>query len=144
MTVAALDLGKVRVGVAVSDEQVPLACPRQHLDGRDRKRLVVSIQRLVEREGITHFIVGLPLDARGEIGPAARRAQVFAEQVHEATGVTVTLWDERFTTTEAQRRLREGGTNSRKSKDKIDGAAACVLLQSWLDHQHQLARGDNE
>ena len=133
MRVAALDLGKVRVGLAVSDELGALAHPRAPLDARNRKSLLSAIVKFAKEEEVSRFVIGLPLDASGEEGPAARRALNFAEQVAETTGLPVEMWDERFTTVEATRRLREGGCNAKKSRQRVDGAAACVMLQAWLD-----------
>ncbi len=138
MRVAALDLGKVRVGLAVSDELGALAHPRAPLDGRNRRDLLARLRDLAVDEEITRFVVGLPLDASGQEGPAARKAVQFAEQVADASGLPVEMWDERFTTVEATRRLREGGRRARDSRHRVDGAAACVMLQAWLD------RGGNE
>jgi putative Holliday junction resolvase len=139
MRVAALDLGKVRVGLAVTDELGAMAHPRPALDARNRRELLQRIKEFAEQEKLTRFIVGLPLDASGHEGPAARKAISFAEQVAEATGLPVTLWDERFTTVQANRRLQEGGHRARDSREKIDGAAACVILQAWMDGR----RGDS-
>lgn len=133
MRVAALDLGKVRVGLAVSDELGALAHPRAPLDARNRKSLLAAIAEFAKSEEISRFVVGLPLDADGREGPSARRALSFAEQVAENTGLPVEMWDERFTTVEATRRLREGGRSAKKSRQRVDGAAACVMLQAWLD-----------
>ena len=131
--VAAIDLGKARVGLAVSDELGALAHPRPFLEGKSRGALLAALRALAEGEGITRFLVGLPLEMTGEEGPAARRAITFAHQLAEATGVTVELVDERLSTVEAARRLREGGVSSRKGKARVDGAAAAVILQGWLD-----------
>lgn len=133
MRIVALDYGKARVGVAISDELGMLAHPRPSFDARDRKKLMAEIVRLAKDEEIQGFLVGLPLDMRGEEGDAARKARGFAKAVGEATGLPVELFDERLTTVEASRRLREGGTSARKGKSKIDGAAAAVMLQAWLD-----------
>ena len=133
MRVAALDVGKVRIGLAVSDELGMLAHPRPAIDGRDRRRALREIVELAREEPVDRFVIGLPLDAEGREGPAARAARAFAETVAEATGCPVDLWDERFTTVEATRRLREGGHSAKKSRKKVDGAAACVMLQAWLD-----------
>ncbi|MCU0692161.1 MAG: Holliday junction resolvase RuvX, partial [Polyangiaceae bacterium] len=133
MRVAAVDLGKVRVGLAVTDELGLMAHPRPALDGRNRRALLARLVELVHDEQVELFVVGLPLDPSGRDGPAAREARAFAAQVEQATSVPVELWDERFTTVEAQRRLRDAGRNARSSRQRIDSAAACVLLQAWLD-----------
>ena len=131
--VAALDPGKVRVGVAVSDELGVLAHPRPALDARNRAKLLASLRNLAEEEQIERFLVGVPLDRDGLVGAAARQAQTFASQVHEATGRPIELFDERLSTVEATRRLHEGGMNARQSRHHIDSASACVLLQAWLN-----------
>jgi putative Holliday junction resolvase len=135
MRVAALDLGKVRVGLAVSDDLGALAHPREPLDGRDTKRLVAAVAELVKEEGIERILVGHPLDMRGGEGSAARRARDLAQRIADAAGCDVELVDERLTTVEASRRMREGGTDARRGRSRVDGAAAAVLLQAWLDGQ---------
>lgn len=133
MRAAGIDLGKVRVGLAVGDELGLLAHPRPHLDGRDPGRLVERLARLADDEGIEVFVVGLPRSLSGSEGAPARRARKFAERLEQRTGRTVELVDEWLTTREAQGRLREQGLSERRSRGRIDSAAAAVLLQSWLD-----------
>jgi len=130
---AAIDLGKARVGVAVADELGLFAHPRPLIDGRDRKALLAALAALAREEGIQRFLVGLPLEMNGAEGPAARRAASFAQALADATGVEVELVDERLSTVEASRRLREGGVDARRGKPRVDGAAAAVILQAWLD-----------
>jgi len=137
MRVAALDLGKVRVGLAVSDELGLMAHPRPALDGRDRRALYAALAEFAREETVELFLIGLPLDRDGEVGPAARRAQAFADQVRQATGCKVEPFDERLTTAQAMRRLREGGHDARRSRSKVDSAAACVMLQAWLDNHQE-------
>nr|QDA77068.1 Holliday junction resolvase [Jahnella sp. MSr9139] len=131
--VAAIDLGKARVGVALSDELGVCAHPRPPLDGRNRRALLEALTALVREEGVTRFLVGVPLELDGREGPAARKALGFAQALADATRVEVELIDERLSTVEASRRLREGGVDARRQKPRVDGAAAAVLLQSWLD-----------
>jgi putative Holliday junction resolvase len=135
MRAAAVDLGKVRVGLAVADELGLMAHPRQYLDGRDLRRVVADLARLAEAEGITVFVIGLPRQLNGKEGLAAGRARRFAEQLSRRTSARVELIDEWLSTVEAHARLREQGTNSRAARERIDSAAAAVLLQSWLDSQ---------
>jgi len=135
MRAAAVDLGKVRVGLAVADELGLMAHPRQYLDGRDPRRVVGELARLAEAEGITVFLIGLPRQLNGKEGLAAGRARRFAEALGKRTRVQIELVDEWLSTVEAHARLREQGTTSREARERVDSAAAAVLLQSWLDGQ---------
>ena len=135
MRAAAIDLGTVRVGLAVADELGVLAHPRPFLDGRSSRKLLTLLQRLAESESIDVFVVGLPRTLSGREGGPARRARAFAERLHECTGRRVELVDEWLTTKEAHARLKAGGTREREARHKIDSASAAVLLQSWLDGQ---------
>jgi putative holliday junction resolvase len=140
--VAAVDLGKVRAGVAVADDLGMLAHARPFVDARSRKALLAALVELAREEAIGRFLVGLPLDLHGEHGPAARRALAFAQELSNATGLEVELVDERLTTVQASRRLREGGTSAREERSRIDGAAAAVLLQAWLDRNDERGAGE--
>lgn len=133
MRAAAVDFGKVRVGLAVADELGLMAHPRPHLDGRDPLRVVRELSTLAAAEGIGIFVVGLPRSLDGQEGPAARRARKFAQRLRLAAGVKVVLRDEWLTTHEAKGRLREQGLDERAQRQRIDSAAAAVLLQSFLD-----------
>jgi putative Holliday junction resolvase len=130
-----LDLGRVRVGVAVDDDLGVMAHPRGTLDGRDRRALWAALRRLAEAEGVTRFVVGLPLDMTGAEGAAAREARAAAQQIADATGLAVELWDERLTTVQAQRALAASEVRGKKARARVDEAAACAILQSWLDAQ---------
>jgi putative Holliday junction resolvase len=133
MRAAAVDLGKVRVGLAVADELGLMAHPRHYLDGRDPHRVVFELCRLAEAEGITVFVVGLPRQLNGKEGLAAQRARRFAQALGRRTSASVELIDEWLSTKEAHGRLREQGMNTRDARERVDSAAAAVLLQSWLD-----------
>ncbi len=133
MRVAAVDLGKVRVGLAVSDELGMVAHPRPPLAGGQPRKIVAELVRLAAAEGIARFLVGLPLDRRGGEGREASRARRFAQALADAAGCEVELVDERLSTVEATRRLQEGGVSARKGRKLVDGMAAAVLLQAWLD-----------
>jgi putative Holliday junction resolvase len=128
-----LDLGRARVGVAVSDELGLYAHPRRTLDGRDRGALVRKLANLAKEEEIERFVVGLPLDMKGGEGEASRKAREVARAIAEGTGIDVELWDERLTTTQARRALEASDVRGKKAKAAIDAAAAVVILQSWLD-----------
>lgn len=133
MRAIAVDVGKVRVGVAVADELGLVAHPRPFVDGRDPRRAVEALAALAKTEQIDRFIVGLPLTLGGAEGPPARRARRFADALARRTGLAVELSDERFSTREARGRLREAGLDERALRERVDSAAAAVVLQSWLD-----------
>jgi putative Holliday junction resolvase len=138
----AIDLGSVRVGVAVSDELGLMAHPRPHLAGGDPKRLLAELGKLATEEGITRFLIGLPRHLNGSEGRGARDARRFAVALEGATGLPVTLVDEWLSTREAHARLREGGHKQREARSRVDSAAAAVLLQSWLDARSAREAGD--
>jgi putative Holliday junction resolvase len=129
----AVDVGKVRVGVAVADELGLVAHPRPYVDGRDPKRAVEALAALAEAERIDRFVVGLPRTLKGEEGPPARRARRFAQALERRTGLPVELCDEWFSTREARSRLRDAGLDERALRERVDSAAAAVVLQTWLD-----------
>jgi putative holliday junction resolvase len=133
----ALDLGRVRVGVAIDDELGSMAHPRGVLDGRDRGKLLRDLARLAEDENVTRFVVGLPLDMKGGEGDAARKARGLAQEIADATGRDVELLDERLTTVQARRSLEASEVRGRKQRDRIDEAAATAILQAWLDSQRR-------
>jgi putative Holliday junction resolvase len=131
--VAGIDLGRARVGLALSDELGLLAHPRPPLDGSDVKRLVHALAALAREEGVVRFVVGLPLSLSGASTAGARRAARFCQALAQASGAEVELVDERLTTVEAERRLSEAGVPRRERRARIDGEAAAILLQQWLD-----------
>jgi putative Holliday junction resolvase len=132
--VLALDLGTRRVGVAVSDATETLASPRAVLErSRDRARDHRRIAELVAEEEVGLVVVGLPLSLDGTEGAAAQSARAEVEELRAALPVPVEVHDERLTTVTAHRLLADQGLDSRRRRSVVDGAAAAVLLQSWLD-----------
>jgi putative Holliday junction resolvase len=130
----ALDLGKQRVGVAVSDSAGTMAVPSTTIArtgdaARDRIRLADEVRQL-EAERV---VVGLPLSMDGSEGPAAVWARAEAEALAALIDVPVELYDERLTTVSAQRALVAAGVKGRNRRQVVDQVAAAVLLQAWLD-----------
>lgn len=130
-----IDVGSVRIGVAVSDPDGLLATPvetvsRDERGGRDLARL----RELVEEHEAVEVVVGLPRSLSGAEGAAATTAREFAVRLGRAlAGVPVRLVDERFTTVTAHRNLREAGVRGRRRKPVVDQAAAVLILQAALD-----------
>ncbi len=131
--VLGLDPGAVRVGVSVTDSARALAFPRDPLAaGQD---LVASVVRLVDEEGVSLVVVGLPRSLDGTEGPAAIGAKALAEELGAALEVPVELFDERLTTVQAAQALRAAGQSSKQARSAIDSAAATVLLEAWMEAQ---------
>ena len=131
--VLGLDLGDVRIGVAVSDPERRVALPfgTVHV-GRPPGELL-AIAALVAEHEVTFVVLGLPLSMSGERGPRARLAAGFAEALRAVLTVPVEFQDERLSTVEAERSLREAGIKGRDRRGVVDAAAAQVILQAWLD-----------
>ena len=135
--VAALDLGAKRIGVAYSDSRRTLASPWGTIErcGDPARDLGAMVDVVREIEATT-VIVGLPLSLSGARGPAARAVTGEADALRRALepfGVALETADERLTTVEAQRALRESGKTGPAARRMVDSAAAMVLLQAWLD-----------
>ena len=133
--VLAVDLGTVRVGLALSD---PLRITGQPMGRLPRRALRDSLDALVEvvlANDVTVVVVGHPLLMSGNAGERASDAQAFAERLRGEIGCPVVLWDERLTTVQAERALLEGNVSRRNRRNVVDAAAAALLLQSWLDAQ---------
>lgn len=108
MRVAAVDFGKARIGLAVSDDLGLLAHPRPALPAANVRGAIRELVRIADEEGIERFLVGWPLELRGAEGPAAGRVREFAQSLADLSGRDVELVDERLSTKHATRRLREG------------------------------------
>ncbi|OHU28328.1 Holliday junction DNA helicase RuvA [Mycobacteroides chelonae] len=134
-----VDVGTVRIGVASCDPDGILATPvetiaRDNKEDSDFRRIV----ELVEELSVVEVVVGLPRNLREGTGASARDAAAFARELSERIApVPVRLVDERFTTTTAQRSLREAGVRSRQQRGIIDQAAAVAILQDWLEQRRR-------
>ncbi len=139
-----LDVGDRRVGVAVSDELGLTAQPVLTLVRKNRRQDLSSLRRLVRKYGCNQVVVGNPLYMSGDVSPQALKTQALAQDLQAETGVHVTLWDERLSTTEAHRHLDAAGHQPGKRRAVIDQVAAVLILQSFLDSQptDEAARGE--
>ena len=135
-----LDIGDRRVGVALSDAFGMTAQPLLTLVRKNLRQDVKNLARLVRRHAVAEIVAGNPLYMSGDQSPQAAKAQAFAEAVREESGLTVHLWDERLSTTEAHRHLSDLGHAARGRKRIIDQVAAVLILQSFLDRR-EMERG---
>lgn len=161
----ALDVGEVRIGVAVCDDSEFLASPYTTLHvSRDEQQNWVALQRLIDETGAEGLVIGLPISLDGQIHTQGKRIQAFAERLRPHITLPITFWDERLSTVEAQRlsgrqHLESGGKRQRrngqqsfarsgKSKrrrhgQEIDALAATVILQDYLDSSGRRTEEEN-
>jgi len=130
--VLGLDLGDVRIGVAISDDRQRMAVPLGTVRTGAPQDLK-SIAALVRDNDVALVVVGHPLSMSGHCGPRARAAEAFAGALRSFLDVPVVLHDERLSTVEAERALREAGLSGRERRRVVDRQAAVVILQSYLD-----------
>jgi len=130
--VLGIDVGSVRIGLAISDETCTLASPLATIPN-DPRTLWARIGREMEDRRVDRVVIGLPRLLDGSEGDAAGHARAFAAELARRMAISIELWDERFTTTIAERSLIESGVRRKRRREVIDSVAAAVLLQSWLD-----------
>jgi putative Holliday junction resolvase len=130
--VLGLDLGDVRIGVAISDDDRRLAVPLGTVRTGAPADLK-AIAALVREHDVTAVVVGHPRSMEGGSGPQAVKAERFAEALSGILDVPIELQDERLSTVEAERSLRTAGVTGRDRRRVVDRTAATVILQAWLE-----------
>jgi putative Holliday junction resolvase len=133
-TVIGLDHGTRRIGVAVGSEETGQAFPRPALLRRSLARDLEEIAALAGAEGTARVVLGLPRNMDGSEGPQAAAARSFAGEL-TAIGLEVDFVDERLTSWEAGDRLAAAGRRPGRRSGEKDSAAACLILQEWLDRR---------
>ena len=135
-----LDVGSKRIGIAISD---PLGITAQGLETlqRQNKRLdFEKLSKLVRDYEVAEIVVGFPLRMSGAEGVQAEKMQRFAGELRERVSLPVHLWDERLTSAEANRLLRETEMSIRRRGQVVDQIAAVLILQSWMEHRSHKER----
>ncbi|MBW2231847.1 MAG: Holliday junction resolvase RuvX [Deltaproteobacteria bacterium] len=141
MRVLGLDLGSKRIGLAISDEQASIAFPAGTLPSTGRRADVVAVTKLIAERDVGRVVVGLPRHMDGRKGPEAEAAEKFAAALHAAARVPVDTLDERWTSLEAERALREQGLDARRTKKHVDAVAASIILRTYLELQRSQEDG---
>ncbi len=134
--ILALDLGKKRIGLALSD---PLGITAQGLATLERTNIredLAALEAIVREREVTLLLMGHPLHMSGRESRQSEYTRDFANRLSEKTGVEVRFWDERLTTVEANRVLKESGMSIEKRARAVDRLAAVILLESYLDSAH--------
>ncbi len=134
MRAVGIDLGEKRIGVAISDSSGNLATPYEvvfRTGNRDQEHQ--QIRAIVEEVEAEILVIGLPLSLDGSEGKAAQGAREEAEAIAQVISVPVEMHDERLTTVEAERLLKEQGLKGPERRKVVDKVAAAIILQAWME-----------
>lgn len=131
-----LDIGERRIGVAVSDELGMIASPVGMI--RRESDVARELRALVAQYQAVRLVAGLPVGLSGREGPQAVAVREFTDTLAGEIDLPIDYWDERLSTTVAERTLIEDGTRPNNRKNKIDAVAAAVILQGYLENQRWL------
>ena len=127
-----IDYGDARTGVAISDLLCSIVGSTCVVPSRNREKAVADIVRLCKDNMVGEIVVGLPRNMDGSEGPRAELCREFAGKLEEATGLKVTMWDERRTTVEAHQILSDHNYHGKKRKNTVDAVAASLILEGYL------------
>lgn len=133
MVALALDIGETRIGIAISDRTGRVAMPLKVMPAQDVVALSRPFRMLVEDHEPDILVCGLPRTLAGEEGPQAERVKEVALGVSLSLGLPLHFVDERMSSREAKRILREQGLSEKQMRGKVDMVAASLFLQAWLD-----------
>jgi putative holliday junction resolvase len=139
--VLGIDIGKERIGLALSDPQRLIAQAWQtlYVKKRSLNKIAIEIVELCEQETIKTLVFGWPLRLNGKEGIQTRHVQRLIDRITPLSDLEIYRWDERLSTVAAERVLIEGSVGRKQRKAVVDQVAACLILQAWLDqaiHQH--------
>jgi putative Holliday junction resolvase len=133
MRVLALDIGEKRVGVASGDTDANIALPISIISARDVQAGALPFMRLIAEYEPDLLVIGLPLSLDGKENQQARRVRAVAEGIAARTGLPLFYQDERLSSAEARRSLRDAGCTEREMRGKIDMIAASLILRAYFD-----------
>jgi len=131
--VAGIDYGTVRIGIAISDPRRTIASPYENYTRRFPEEDARRFRRLVAEEGVSLFVVGLPVHLDGRESEQSTEARRFGRWLAEVTGVPVEFFDERFTSSEAEQLLVDARMSTKRRKRRMDMLAAQIMLGAYLE-----------
>ena len=132
MKIMAIDYGDAHTGVAVSDRTGSIVGFSTVVTAYRSDAVIERLRALIAEHGAEELVLGHPINMDGTRGPRAEKAEAFAEQLREATGLPVTLWDERRTTVDAHNILAANGKRANERKKTVDAVAAALMLEGYL------------
>ena len=131
--VLGLDVGSKTIGMAVSDPLWITAQGLQTLRRKNKRTDFGRLNQIIQQYEISEIVVGLPLRMSGMEGTQSEKMRVFAEDLRKASGLPVHLWDERLSSAEANRVLRDSEMSIKRRGEVVDRLAAVLILQSWME-----------
>ena len=137
MTILGLDVGDKSIGIAVSDELGYTAQGLKTIKRSSLKADIAQLKQIIESFSVEQVVVGLPKNLNGSLGTQAQKVLAFVEQLKQQLKLPINTWDERFSSQQAQRTLKEAGLNWRKSQLLEDQVAASLILQAYVDYLGQ-------
>jgi putative Holliday junction resolvase len=133
MRVLAIDHGTKRMGIALSDPSGIIAQPLEFIPAEPFAPFLERLKQILREKEVELIIIGMPRNMDGSYGPAAAKVQEFVAVLKENIIIPIRTWDERLTSAQANRFLIEANVRRQDRKEKVDKAAAAILLQSFLD-----------
>jgi putative Holliday junction resolvase len=133
MRVLALDHGTKRIGIAISDELGVIAQPLEFIMAEPFNAFLSRLKEIIKEKQVELLLVGMPRNMDGSYGPAALKVETFVAVLKETLAIPLKTWDERLTSTQANRFLIQANVRREKRREKVDKTAAAILLQSYLD-----------
>ena len=137
MRIMAIDYGDARTGIAMSDLLCSIVGSTTVIHSRKDEKTIAEIRKLIEQNGVTELVLGLPRNMNGTEGPRAELCKEFGEKLRQETGLTVTMWDERRTTVEAHNILSAHNYHGQKRKNTVDAVAASLILEGYLNFRNK-------
>ena len=128
-----IDYGDARTGIAISDLLCSIVGSTCVIPSRNRAKAIADIVRLCKENAVGEIVIGLPRNMDGTEGPRAELCREFAAEVETATGLKITMWDERRTTVEAHNILSQHNYHGQKRKNTVDAVAASLILEGYLN-----------
>ncbi len=132
MRIMGVDYGDARTGIAMSDLLCSIVGTTTVIHSRRDDKTIAEIQKLIQQNGVTEIVVGLPKNMDGSEGPRAEVCREFAAKLEKATGLPIKMWDERRTTVEAHNILSAHNYHGQKRKNTVDAVAASLILEGYL------------
>lgn len=133
MKIMGIDFGEKRAGISLSDHSKKIGFPFKTIEFKNTDEFIRKIKDIVEKEGVCEIVLGNPLNMDGEKGEMSIKIENLKIKIENLIKIPIILWDERWTTIEAEKYLIKADFSREKRKKKIDTLASAIILQSYLD-----------